>query len=57
LLWSKVDPTMPECVVPRTQGVINWTEQVNHKLLKQYFNTGEAVDHSIMALITLGVQM
>jgi hypothetical protein len=25
------------------------TEQVNCKLLKEYFNTGEAVDHSIMA--------
>ena len=40
---------MPECVVPRTEGVINLTEQVNCKLSKDYFNTGEAVDHSIMA--------
>jgi hypothetical protein len=29
--------------------VINFTEQVNQKLLKHYFNTGEAVDSSIMA--------
>jgi hypothetical protein len=40
---------MSECVVPRTEGVINLTEQVNQKLLKDYFNTGKAVDHSIMA--------
>ena len=45
----EVDPTMPECVVPRNEGVINLTEQVNCNLLKEYFNTGEAVDHSIMA--------
>ena len=25
----EVDPTMPECVVPRNEGVINLTEQVN----------------------------
>ena len=40
---------MSECVVPKTEGVINLTEQVNCKLLKEYFNTGEAVDYSIMA--------
>ena len=40
---------MPECVVPRNEGVINVTAQVHRKLLKDYFNTGEAVDHSIMA--------
>ena len=40
---------MPECVVPRNEGVINLKEQVNCKLLKDYFNTGEAVDHSIVA--------
>ena len=40
---------MPECVVPRNEGVINLTEQVHQKLLKEYFNTGKAVDYSIMA--------
>jgi hypothetical protein len=40
---------MPECVVPRNEGEHNLTEQVHRKLLKDYFNTGEAVDHSIMA--------
>ena len=40
---------MPECVVPRTEGEPNLTEQVNQKLLKDYFNTGEAVDYSMMA--------
>ena len=40
---------MPECVLPRTESVINLTVQVHQKLLKDYFNTGEAVDHSIMA--------
>ena len=40
---------MPECVVPRNEGEPNLTEQVNHKLLKEYFNTGESVDCSIMA--------
>ena len=40
---------MPECVVPRTEGVISLTEQVNCKLLKHYFNTGEAVDCSLVA--------
>jgi hypothetical protein len=40
---------MPECVVPRNEGEPNLTEQVNCKFLKHYFNTGEAVDHSIMA--------
>ena len=40
---------MPECVVPRNEGEPKLTEQVNCKLLKEYFNTGEAVDHSIMA--------
>ena len=39
---------MPECVVPRNEGVINLTVQVHQKLLMAYFNTGEAVDHSIM---------
>ena len=48
-LALEMDPTMPECVLARTEGVINLTEQVNHKFLKEYFNTGEAVDHSIMA--------
>ena len=40
---------MPECVVPRNEGEPNLTVQVHHKLLKDYFNTGEAVDKSIMA--------
>ena len=44
-----VEPTLPEYVLPRNEGVINLTKQVNQKLLKDYFNTGEAVDHSIMA--------
>jgi muramidase (phage lysozyme) len=45
----EVEPIIPECVLPRTEGEINLTEQVHQKLLKDYFNTGEAVDHSIMA--------
>ena len=45
----EVETTMPECEVPRNEGEANLTVQVNHKLLKDYFNTGEAVDHSIMA--------
>ena len=45
----EVDPTMPEYVLPRNEGEPNLTEQVNCKLLKDYFNTGKAVDHSIMA--------
>ena len=53
----EVESTMPECVVPRNEGEPNLTEQVHCKLLKEYFNTGEAVDHSIMAHITPGVQM
>ena len=40
---------MPECVVPRNEGEPNLTVQVNQKLLKDYFNTGEPVDHSIWA--------
>ena len=40
---------MPECVLSRNEGEPNLTEQVHRKLLKEYFNTGEAVDHSIMA--------
>ena len=44
-----MDPTMPECVVPRNEGEPNLTVQVHCKLLKDYFNTGEAVDCSIMA--------
>ena len=40
---------MPECVVPRNEGEPNLTVQVHCKLLKDYFNTGEAVDCSIMA--------
>ena len=40
---------MPEGVVPRNEGEPNLTVQVHQKLLKDYFNTGEAVDHSIMA--------
>ena len=39
---------MPEGVVPRNEGEPNLTVQVHQKLLKDYFNTGEAVDHSIM---------
>ena len=35
----EVEPTMPECLVPRTGGVINLTEQVHQKLLKDYFNS------------------
>ena len=45
----EVETTMPECVVPRNEGEPNLTVQVHQKLLKDYFNTGEAVDHSIMA--------
>ena len=48
-LALEVETTMPECIVPRTEGEPNLTVQVNCKLLKEYFNTGEAVDHSIMA--------
>ena len=40
---------MSECVVPRNEGEPNLTVQVHCKLLKDYFNTGEPVDHSIMA--------
>ena len=40
---------MPECVVPRNEGEPNLTVQVHRKVLKEYFSTGEAVDHSIMA--------
>ena len=40
---------MPDCVVPRNEGVISFTEQVHQKLLKEHFNTGKPVDHSIMA--------
>ena len=40
---------MPEYVLPTIEGMINLTEQEHQKLLKEYFNTGEAVDHSIMA--------
>ena len=46
---EQVETKMPECVVPRNEGEPNLTEQVHQKLLKDYFNTGEAVDHSIMA--------
>ena len=35
----EVEPTMPECVLPTIEGAINLTEQVNHKLLKEYFNS------------------
>ena len=45
----EVETTMPECVVPRNEGEPNLTVQVHQKLLKEYFNTGEAADHSIMA--------
>ena len=45
----EVETTMPECVVPRNEGEPNLAVQVHRKLLKEYFNTGEAVDHSIMA--------
>ena len=48
-LALEVEPAIPECVVPRNEGEPNLTEQVHRKLLKDYFNTGEAVDHSIMA--------
>ena len=40
---------MHECVVPRTEGEPNLTVQVHQNLLKDYFNNGEAVDHSIIA--------
>jgi hypothetical protein len=39
LLWSKVETTMPECVVPRNEGEHNLTVQVHQKLLKDYFNS------------------
>ena len=39
---------MPKCVRQRNEGEPNLTVQVHHKLLKDYFNTGKAVDHSIM---------
>ena len=39
LLLSKVDPTMPECVVPRNEGEPNLKVQVHQKLLKDYFNS------------------
>ena len=35
----EVEPTMPECVVPRNEGDPNLTEQVHQKLLKDYFNS------------------
>ena len=35
----EVETTMPECVLPRTEGMINLTEQVTRKLLKEYFNS------------------
>ena len=44
----EVETTMPECVLPRNEGEPNLTVQVHCKLLKDYFNTGEAVDYSIM---------
>ena len=50
-----MDTTMPECVVPRPEGVINLKEQVNCKLLKEYFKTGVAVHHRIMDPYYLGV--
>ena len=44
---------MPQAInedaLPRVEGVINLNEQVDQKLLKDYFNTGDAVDHSIIA--------
>ena len=45
----EVETTMPECVEPRNEREPNLIVQVHRKLLKDYFNTGEAVDHSIMA--------
>jgi hypothetical protein len=48
-LALEVEPTMPECVLPRNEGEPNLTVQVHQKLLKEYFNTGEAVDRSVMA--------
>ena len=45
----EVEPTMPKCMLPRIEVVINLTEQVNQKLLKEYFNNVEAEDRSIMA--------
>ena len=35
----EVETTMPECVVPGNEGEPNLTEQENHKLLKEYFNS------------------
>ena len=43
-----VEQAINEDALPRVEGVINLTEQVDQKLLKDYFNTGEAVDCSIM---------
>ena len=40
---------MPEGVVTRNEGEPNLTVQVHRKLLKDYFNTGKAVDHSKIA--------
>jgi hypothetical protein len=45
----EVEPTMPTCILPRIEGMSNLTEQVNQKLLKDDFNTGEVVHHSIIA--------
>ena len=44
-----MDPAMPGCELPRNEGEPKLTEQVNCKLLKEYFNTVEAVHCSIMA--------
>ena len=38
-LALEAETTMPECVLLTTEGVINLTEQVNQKLLKEYFNS------------------
>ena len=45
----EVETIMPECVLPRIEGKPKLTDQVNQILLKQYYDTGEAVDNSIMA--------
>ena len=45
----EVELIMPECVLLRIEGMTNLIEKVNQKLLKECFNIGEVVHHSIIA--------
>ena len=44
-----VELTIPKCVLAIIEGEPNLIEQMNQKLLKECFNIGEVVHHSIMA--------